>query len=102
MWRVVVAGKIHSSGLLLFDGRSDFNVESVSGDVTSSLEPQVLDADALLLRTHPFGRELINRCQKIKIVSRHGVGFPLLVGSRPAIPAPPAVSYQIVYVAERR
>jgi SAM-dependent methyltransferase len=35
-------------------------------------------------------------------VSRHGVGFPLLVGSRPAVPAPATLSYQIVYVAERR
>ena len=29
MWRVVVAGKIHSSGLLVFDGMSDFDVESI-------------------------------------------------------------------------
>ncbi len=34
-------------------------------------------------------------------LSRHGVGFPLLVGRRPALPAPAVASYQIVYVAQR-
>lgn len=38
----------------------------------------------------------------LELVSRHGVGFPLLVGSRPAVPAPVALSYQVVYVATVR
>lgn len=32
-------------------------------------------------------------------VSRHGVGFPLLLAGRPTLPAPAITSYQIVYVA---
>ena len=75
MRRVVIAGKIHPSGLRLFDTRNDIDVDCISGERASSLEPHVLEADALLLRAHPFRRELINRCLNIKIVSRHGVGY---------------------------
>jgi len=37
----------------------------------------------------------------LAIEGRHGVGFPLLLAGRPALPAPAVASYQIVYVARR-
>jgi len=37
----------------------------------------------------------------MQLEKQEGVGFPLLVGSRPALPAPVALSYQVIYVARK-
>ncbi len=37
----------------------------------------------------------------LELERQEGVGFPVLVGSRPAVPAPAALSYQVIYLARK-
>lgn len=75
MARVLVAGKLHDSGLALLQARSDFEIDYVEEISEASMEPYLADATAVLLRTQPFEAEAIAKSRKLAMVSRHGVGF---------------------------
>ena len=75
MPRVLVGGKLHPSGLDLLRASSGMVIEYVEDVTTESLKPMIHEADALLLRTQPLPGELIAASPKLKIVSRHGVGY---------------------------
>ena len=72
---VLVAGKIHQSGLDLLQARSDIRVIYLEAVTTDAYRPHLAEADAILLRTQPMTAVEITLAPKLKIVSRHGVGF---------------------------
>ncbi len=72
---VLVAGKIHQKGLELLHGRSDIQVIYVEAVTTDAYRPFLADADAILIRTQPMTAAEIALALKLKIVSRHGVGY---------------------------
>ena len=75
MARVLIAGKLHESGLALFSARPDLEVDYVEEISEASMEPYLATADAILLRTQPFQAAAIANCRRLTMVSRHGVGF---------------------------
>ncbi|WP_299368944.1 NAD(P)-dependent oxidoreductase [uncultured Tateyamaria sp.] len=75
MARVLVAGKLHDSGLALLQARSDFEIDYIEEISEASMEPYLADATAVLLRTQPFEAAAIAKSRKLAMVSRHGVGF---------------------------
>jgi D-3-phosphoglycerate dehydrogenase len=74
-YRVLVAGKIHQAGLDLLKSRNDITVDLVEAVTTEAYRPYLADADAVLIRTQPMTSAEIALAPKLKIVSRHGVGF---------------------------
>jgi D-3-phosphoglycerate dehydrogenase / 2-oxoglutarate reductase len=72
---VLVAGKIHQAGLDLLYGRPDVSVVYVEAVMAEAYRPHLPQADAVLLRTQPMTAEDIATALKLKIVSRHGVGY---------------------------
>jgi D-3-phosphoglycerate dehydrogenase / 2-oxoglutarate reductase len=75
MATVLVAGKIHHAGLELLRARNAVSVvyeESVTAEAYRAFLP---DADAVLLRTQPMTSNDIVNAPRLKIVSRHGVGY---------------------------
>ena len=75
MKKVLIIKKIHDSGIKLLDSRKDFSYEIVEDPETSVLINKVQDCDAISLKTSKFGSDLINATNKLKIISRHGVGY---------------------------
>ncbi len=75
MKKVLIIKKIHDSGIKLLDSRKDFSYEIVEDPETSVLINKVQDCDAISLKTSKFGSDLINAANKLKIISRHGVGY---------------------------
>ena len=75
MKKVLIIKKIHDSGIELLDSRKDFSYEVVEDPETSVLINKVQDCDAISLKTSKFGSDLINAANKLKIISRHGVGY---------------------------
>ena len=75
MARVLVAGKLHDSGLALLKARSDFEIDYVEEISEASMEPYLAAATAVLLRTQPFDAAAIAKSRKLALVSRHGVGY---------------------------
>ena len=74
MKKVLIIKKIHDSGIKLLDSRKDFSYEVVEDPETSVLINKVQNCDAISLKTSKFGSDLINAANKLKIISRHGVG----------------------------
>lgn len=75
MPHVLVAGKIHDAGIDVLRRAPDFSFEVVDEVSVESYRPFIDKADALLIRTQPLTKTEINLAKKLKIVSRHGVGF---------------------------
>lgn len=75
MPHILVAGKIHPSGVALLErapGVTYTLVEEVSEPSYVSL---AAEADAIVIRTQPLSAATIAASPKLKIVSRHGVGY---------------------------
>ena len=77
MPHLLVAGKLHPAGVALLqrlhsDGYSYDYVEEVS---EASYAPLIDRADALVIRTQPLSAPTVARARRLKVVSRHGVGY---------------------------
>lgn len=77
MPHLLVAGKLHPVGEALLRslparGVTVDYVEEISED---SYAPLIHKADALVIRTQPLSAATIARAEKLRIVSRHGVGY---------------------------
>lgn len=75
MPHVLVAGKLHPSGRKLLDEAQGLTVHYVEEISEESYAPYIAEADALLIRTQPMGAATVAQAVKLKIVSRHGVGY---------------------------
>jgi D-3-phosphoglycerate dehydrogenase len=75
MPHVLVAGRIHDAGLDLLRSATGLTFDLVEEVSTESYAPLVEHADAILIRTQPMPASVINAAPRLKIVSRHGVGF---------------------------
>lgn len=77
MPHLLVAGQLHPAGIALLErlrgeGYSYDYVEQVS---EASYAPLIGRADALVIRTQPLSAGTISRAVRLKVVSRHGVGY---------------------------
>ena len=72
--KIAVMGEIHQDGWEIF---KDNNLESfeILNFEENSLKKELIEVDAILLRTARLSNDVLSCCKKLKIVSRHGVGY---------------------------
>jgi len=72
--KIAVMGEIHQDGWEIF---KDNNLESfeILNFEENSLKKELSEVDAILLRTARLSNDVLSYCKKLKIVSRHGVGY---------------------------
>jgi len=75
MPHILVAGKLHSSGVALLNSLPDVTFDYVEEVSEQSYAPLIGKADALVLRTQPLSAETVARADRLRVVSRHGVGY---------------------------
>jgi D-3-phosphoglycerate dehydrogenase len=75
MPHILVAGKIHEAGRALLRASPSVTFDLIDEVSTESYEPLVGKADAILIRTQPMPASVIDKADRLKIVSRHGVGY---------------------------
>ncbi len=75
MYKIIVAGKIHSHGINLLKQVNNFDVFVLPDATQETLEQNLEEADAILLRLQSFDKKMIENSRKLKILSRNGVGF---------------------------
>jgi len=75
MPHILVAGKIHEAGVALLKAAPGVSFDLVEEISTESYAPLVGKADAILIRTQPMPAPVIAAAPRLKIVSRHGVGY---------------------------
>lgn len=75
MPHVLVAGRLHLSGRALLDAAPGLTVRYIEEISEPSYAPHIGEADALLIRTQPLTAPTVAKGERLKIVSRHGVGY---------------------------
>ncbi|MDE2398035.1 MAG: hydroxyacid dehydrogenase [Burkholderiales bacterium] len=75
MPHVLVAGKLHRSGMALLESAPGVTFDYVEEISEPSYAPLIGKADGLVLRTQPLSAATVAQAAKLKIVSRHGVGY---------------------------
>ena len=75
MPHVLVAGKLHPSGIALLDRAPGVTYDYVEEVSEPSYAPLIGAADALVIRTQPLSAPTVERAARLRIVSRHGVGY---------------------------
>ncbi|MEZ5667871.1 MAG: hydroxyacid dehydrogenase [Alphaproteobacteria bacterium] len=73
--KLVVVGQVHDSGYALLDGRDDVDLVRLDTPTREAVAAEIVDADALAIRTFQLTRDLVEKAEKLRIVSRHGVGY---------------------------
>ncbi|AZO67991.1 hydroxyacid dehydrogenase [Mesorhizobium sp. M6A.T.Cr.TU.016.01.1.1] len=75
MPHILVAGKLHPSGVALLNSLPDVTFDYVEEVSEQSYAPLIGKADALVLRTQPLSAETVAKADRLRVVSRHGVGY---------------------------
>jgi D-3-phosphoglycerate dehydrogenase len=77
MPHILVAGKLHASGIKLLRAATarGFTFDYVEEVSEPSYAPLVHRADALLIRTQPLSGATVALAERLRVVSRHGVGY---------------------------
>lgn len=75
MPHVLVAGKMHRSGRRVLTEAPGFSATFIDEISENSYAPLVHEADAIVIRTQPMSATTIAAAGKLRIVSRHGVGY---------------------------
>jgi D-3-phosphoglycerate dehydrogenase / 2-oxoglutarate reductase len=102
MPKVLVIQPFHEEGMKLLETRSDVTCEVVDGSL-EELAEQIADADGVTIRTTPLPGAVIERAARLKVVSRHGVGYDnidVAALSRRGIPLAIAADANATAVAE--
>ncbi len=72
--KVAVLGKVDQKGLS-FLRENEFKVIEIENFEIQNLKEQLKDVDGILLRTTNLDKEILQNCDNLKIISRHGVGY---------------------------
>ena len=72
--KVAVLGKVDQKGLS-FLKENEFKVIEIENFEIQNLKEQLKDVDGILLRTTKLDKEILEHCDNLKIISRHGVGY---------------------------
>jgi D-3-phosphoglycerate dehydrogenase len=101
--KILIAGKVHKDSLSLLDERKDISYEMIDFPSEQDFIEKLPDCDALLLRTMQLPKEALRNSKKLRVISRHGVGYdnvPLDVANDMGIPVTIIENVNAVAVAE--
>ena len=72
--KIAVMGEIHEDGWKIFEDNNAECFELLNFE-ENKLKKELGEVDAILLRTAKLSKDVLANCKKLKIVSRHGVGY---------------------------
>jgi D-3-phosphoglycerate dehydrogenase len=73
--KVLVCGRIHDDGFALLKTRPDVDWEVLDPGSVAEVEARAAEFDAIVVRTTPIRAPIIAKARRLKVVSRHGVGY---------------------------
>lgn len=75
MPHILIAGKLHPAGLALLDATEGVTYTHVEEISEESYQPYLEQADGMVIRTQPMTAASVAKAARLRIVSRHGVGY---------------------------
>lgn len=73
MNKIVISHPLYQDGMALLEGKAEIVITN-DGDSDRILD-SLIDADAYILRIGKIDRKAIERCEKLKVITRPGVGY---------------------------
>ena len=75
MFKIGIFQKIHQDGIDLLNDNSKFNYEIIDDLSKENLLKKIPDYDGITLRTTKIDNDILAAGKKLKVISRHGVGY---------------------------
>lgn len=75
MPKILIIQPFHDDGMALLEARDDISYEIIDGSSIEEMQAEIVDADGVTIRTALLPADVLERAKRLKVVSRHGVGF---------------------------
>ena len=75
MKKIAIIEQIHNDGLELFKKSSDYEYELITDVSEENLIKKLPEFDGCTLRVSKLNENILKHCTKLKVISRHGVGY---------------------------
>ena len=75
MPHILIAGKLHPSGIALLKAAAGVTFTHIEEVSEASYQPCLEQAEGMVIRTQPLSAASVAKAKRLKIVSRHGVGY---------------------------
>ena len=75
MKKIAVIEKIHNDGLELLKKNKGYDYELITDTSEENLIKKLPEFDACTLRVSKLNENILKHCPKLKVISRHGVGY---------------------------
>ena len=75
MFKIGIIEKIHEDGIKLLEKHPNFEFELIENISKENLIKKLPNFDGVTLRVAELGSEILEHCKKLKVISRHGVGY---------------------------
>ncbi len=75
MSHILFINPIHADGVALVEARDDVTYEVLDDASPANIAARISEADAAIVRNSRVDQQAIERAKKLKVLSRHGVGF---------------------------
>ena len=74
MYKIAIIEEIHKDGLELLEKHPNFEYELINDVSEKNLIEKLPTFDACTLRVSKLDEKILKSCDKLKAISRHGVG----------------------------
>ena len=75
MFKIGIVENFHKDGIKLLEDHPNFEYEIIDDLSKKNLTKELPKFDGLTLRVAELGSEVLSKCKKLKVISRHGVGY---------------------------
>ena len=75
MFNIGIIEKIHEDGIKLIEKNPNYNYKIITDPSNENLIKELPKFDAVTLRVTKLGSDVLKNCKKLKVISRHGVGY---------------------------
>mgnify|MGYP000966942292 CR=1 FL=1 len=75
MPKIAIVDKIHLDGIKLLEANPKFQYEIIEDLSKKNLISKLPNFDGVTLRRGKIDAEILEKCKKLKVISRHGVGY---------------------------
>ncbi len=72
--RIGILGDVHEEGIKILKEKK-FELLNITNFDKSNLKNELANVDGIILRTSNLDSDILSHCNKLKIISRHGVGY---------------------------
>ena len=75
MKKIAIIEKIHKDGLELLEKNPEYQYELITDISEENLKKKLPEFDGCTLRVSKLNENILKHCPKLKVISRHGVGY---------------------------